>query len=66
MLTTPKDLALKYGFSVSYIRKLIYAGHIKAKKLGRFYAIDTAGLKRLKRKRKTNQPKKDSHNGSYK
>jgi FAD synthase len=64
MLKTPKEIAIEYGFSVSHIRKLICQGHIKAEKLGQFYAIDPESVKGLKRKRQPNIAKKDLSNGS--
>lgn len=63
MLKTPKEIAEKYGFSVSHIRKLICQGRIKAEKLGQFYAINPNTIKGLKRKRQPNV-KKDLSNGS--
>ena len=64
MLKTPKEIAKEYGFSVSYIRKLICQGRIKAEKIGQFYAIDPLSIKDLKRRRQPNV-KKDLNNGSH-
>lgn len=64
MLKTPKEIAEEYGFAASYIRKMIRQGHIKAEKLGKFYAIDPSKLQGLKRRRYFNRVKKDDNHGS--
>ena len=51
-LFSPKEVAKEYGFTDSYIRKLIRQGVITAKRIGKFYVIEEKSLKNLKRQRK--------------
>lgn len=66
MLKTPKEIAQQYGFSVSYIRRMINKGLIKAEKVGKCYAINTDNLHSVKRRRKPKKTDKDSSDGSNK
>jgi excisionase family DNA binding protein len=50
-LLSPKEVAKKYGFSASQIRRLIKDGFIKAEKIGRVYIINEKSIKSLKRRR---------------
>lgn len=50
-LLTPKEVAEKYGFSTSQIRRLLRQGAIKSHKIGHCYAIDERSVKSLKRQR---------------
>jgi len=50
MLLSVRDVAEKYGYSDSQIRRLIRAGTIKAQSLGAYYAIDEMDLAGLKKK----------------
>lgn len=52
-LLTPTEVADKYGFHPSHIRRLIREGVIKARKFGNYYAIEERSVKKLKRKRRT-------------
>lgn len=64
-MKTPKEIAKEYGFSESHIRKLICLGQIEAEKIGRFYVIDPAKVKNLKRKRiETNDEMEKLSNGN--
>ena len=58
-LLSVQDVADKYGFSASQIRRLIRKGVIKAHKVGSYYAIDEVSVKSLKRSRPLNKPKDD-------
>jgi excisionase family DNA binding protein len=51
-LLSPKDVAVKYGFSSSQIRRMIREGIIKANKIGNYYIIDEKDVKNLKRRKK--------------
>jgi len=51
-LLSPKQVAQKYGFSASQIRRLISQGLIKATLLGSYYVIDEKDIKKLKRRRR--------------
>lgn len=48
---SPAEIAKKYGFSPSQIRRMIRAGIIKAEKVGFFYVIDEKDVKHLERRR---------------
>lgn len=50
-LLSPSEIAKRYGFSPSQIRRMIRAGLIKAEKVGFFYIIDEKDVKHLKRRR---------------
>lgn len=63
MLKTPTEIAEEYGFSVSYIRKLLKQGKIPSEKIGKCYAIRTESLE-IPRKRQSNLVKKDNTHGS--
>lgn len=54
-LLSPTEIAKKYGFSPSQIRRMIRAGIIKAKKVGFFYVIDEKDVLHLKRRRHTKE-----------
>lgn len=54
-LLSPTEIAKKYGFSPSQIRRMIRAGIIKAKKVGFFYVIDEKDVFHLKRRRHTKE-----------
>ena len=56
-LLSVQDVADKYGFSASQIRRLIRKGIIKAHIIGSYYAIDERSVKSLKRSRPLNKPK---------
>lgn len=58
-LLSPSEIAKRYGFSPSQIRRMIRAGLIKAEKVGFFYIIDEKDIKHLERRRHT---KDDSNN----
>jgi len=57
-LLSPKEVAKKYNFSVSQIRRLAQQGVIKAKKVGKNYVIYESSLKSLKRRRSVNGTRK--------
>lgn len=50
-LLSPTEIAKKYGFSASQVRRLIREGIIKAIKIGSYYAIDEKDVKHVKRRR---------------
>lgn len=55
VLLSAKEIAQKFGFSVSQIRRLIREGLIKAEKVGVCYVINEKSVKNLKRRRKLNK-----------
>ncbi len=57
-LLSPTEVAKRYGFSPSQIRRLIRNGTIKAEQVGAFYAVDEKDIKDLKRQRAVNKVKK--------
>jgi len=58
-LLSPQQVADKYGFSASQIRRLVVKGIIKAEKVGSYYVIDDQNLETLKRRRSLNGQCKD-------
>lgn len=50
-LLSPAEIAVRYGFSASQIRRMIRQGLIKAEKVGSFYAVREKDIKNIKRKR---------------
>lgn len=57
-LISPREVAEKYGFHPTHIRRLIREGLIKYKKVGRCYVIDEKDLKSFKRRRSINGTRK--------
>ena len=51
-LLSPREVAARFGFTDSYIRKLIKQGKIKCEKVGRYYVIEEKSINNLKRQRK--------------
>ncbi len=60
-LLSPKDVADRYGFHVSHIRRLAREGLIESKKVGRCYVIEEKSLKRFKRKYRNHRIKDKHH-----
>ncbi len=54
-LLSPTEIAKKYGFSASQVRRLIREGIIKAIKIGSYYAVDEKDVKHVKRRRHTKE-----------
>ena len=53
-LLSPKEVAEKYGFHPTHIRRLIRNGLIKCSKVGKCYVIDEISIRGLKRRRSKN------------
>lgn len=66
MLKTTHEIADLYGFSASYIRKLITDGRIKAMIIGRMYLIDPETIGDLSRQREPRKKKRKKANGQIK
>ena len=66
MLKTTHEIAITYGFSASYIRKLINDGKIKAVTVGRMYLIDPSKIEELNRQRQPRKKKRKKDNGHTK
>lgn len=52
VLLSTQEIAERFGFSVSQIRRLIREGLLKAEKVGFCYVINEKHVKNLKRRRK--------------
>lgn len=64
MLKTTREIAKIYGFSSSYIRKLINDGKIKAVIFGKMYLIDTDHINDIERQRQPRKKKRKKDNGT--
>lgn len=60
-LLNTEQVAEKYGFSSSQIRRLIRQGLIKAAKVGTYYVIDEKDVRKLKKRRQDNKVKHDQN-----
>ncbi|HEV7906120.1 MAG TPA: helix-turn-helix domain-containing protein [Pyrinomonadaceae bacterium] len=57
-LLTTADVAKKLGLTVRAVQKMIEAGRLQAKRVGRDYIISAASLNNIERKSRAGRPPK--------
>lgn len=63
MLKTTSEVAKIYGFSATYIRKMINDGRIEAIKIGKIYLIESDKMVKIDRIRSPRKKKRKKKRG---